>query len=256
MIKKPSRLLPSMKRLVTLIGLATSAVIPASAQAEDVHWAYEDPHGPEHWKEEFPACGGNSQSPIDIRETKQASGAGIHVDYKPSSPVRIVNNGHTIQVNYAPGSSITVSSTMYELVQFHFHRPSEEQIQGRSFDLSAHLVHRNRNGKLAVIAVLFREGRTHPLLAKVWAHLPIPIGPERTIPGLSVDASELLPAVGGYYRYSGSLTTPPCTEGVTWLVMQVVQELSGDQLRVFPFKRDARPIQPLNGRIVEEFTTH
>jgi len=227
-------------------------MISTSVAAEEVHWAYEGPRGPEHWHEEFPACGGKSQSPVDIRETKRVPGPGIQFHYQPSSPLRMVNNGHTVQVNYAPGSSITEGSTTYELVQFHFHRPGEERIDGRSYDLSAHLVHRSREGGLAVIAVLFRHGERHSLLAKLWGQLPIAMGPERMVQGQSVDASELLPAERGYYRYSGSLTTPPCTEGVTWLVMKAVQQLSADQLQIFPFKHDARSIQPLNGRTIEE----
>lgn len=251
---------PIFVALVALIG-----VLPAQAARADEHdtghpaWSYSGPTGPEHWKDVGPeaaVCGlGKHQSPIDIRDPVRSHLSPIEFHYAVS-PLRVIDNGHTIMVSYASGSSIVVDGESYELQQFHFHKPSEEHLNGRGFPLVVHLVHKNAQGKLAVIAVLMKVGAPNTLLAAVWAHLPATRNVESAPSGVSVDASELLPLKRGYYTFTGSLTTPPCTEDVTWFVLKTPGELSASQLMVFGnrYAHNARPVQPLNDRVVREST--
>lgn len=243
-----------MRRRIVLMQMTSFAAMLAfrwrAGAGETADWGYEGPMGPEHWREEFPACGGASQSPVDIRTAKKVSGHPIDFHYADST-LRVINNGHTVQANYDTGSFITVDGTQYELLQFHFHRPSEERIRGRTYAFVAHLVHQSRDGGLAVVAVFFREGPAHPLIAAIWAHLPGAAGEER-VAADKINAGQLVPKSHAYYRYSGSLTTPPCTEGVKWNILITPTTISREQLAAFPFKGNARPIQPLNGRAVEE----
>jgi carbonic anhydrase len=224
----------------------------AAATACSAHWGYEGPHGPQHWGDTYAACRGAAQSPVDIRQTQPAtSGAPIAFDYRASA-LSVVNNGHTIQVDYEPGSSITVGGTRYELLQFHFHRPAEERVQGRVYPLDAHLVHRAADGTLAVVAVLFNDGAPQPTIDAIWRHLPRTAGEQRTVSNVMINAAGLLPADRSYYAYTGSLTTPPCSENVRWHVLKTPSSVSNLQLHLFPFPMNARPVQPLNGRVVEE----
>jgi len=154
---------------------------------------------------------------------------------------------------YAPGSFISVAGKQYELQQFHFHHPAEERVNGRSYPLVAHLVHKNAEGKLAVVAVLLTEGKANDVVESVWKHLPAEEGKEVGPEGVTVDASGLLPATRGYFTFAGSLTTPPCTEGVTWFVLKDPVQLSSSELALFAKKypHNARPVQPLNARAVQ-----
>ncbi len=241
--------------------LAVSTFLAGGAMAAEgahaPHWDYTGKAGPAQWgslEKDFEACGlGKAQSPIDIptQAAEKARLPAIRTAYK-ASPGELVNNGHTIQVNLADGGTATLPSGEYRLLQFHFHTPSEERIDGRSFPLVAHLVHRNEAGRLAVIAVLFKEGRENEALKDIFAALPEREGKEPLKAGF--DASKLLPPSMGYYAYTGSLTTPPCSEGVAWQVLKMPEEISGAQLRAFQkvFKMNARPVQPLNGRKVQE----
>jgi carbonic anhydrase len=219
------------------------------------HWGYGGKTGPDHWADldkAFSACHlGHHQSPIDIRATKQADLPPIQFAYQPT-PLHIVNNGHAIQVNYAPGSSITVGDTRYQLVQFHFHHPSEERINGKGAEMVAHLVHAAPNGNIAVVAVLLDAGAANPVITSLWQHLPTREGPEQKLDDVQVDATGLLPKDHGYYTYAGSLTTPPCTEDVTWFVLKTREPISQGQVNAFGkiFPHDVRPIQPLYGREV------
>jgi carbonic anhydrase len=238
--------------LVQMASLATMLAVRWRAGAEETaHWGYDGPTGPEHWGKEFPACAGRSQSPVDIKTAKKVSGHPIEFHYADSR-LRVINNGHTVQVNCDEGSYIAVDGTQYQLIQFHFHRPSEERIQGRAYAFVAHLVHRSREGELAVVAAFFREGPNQPLIETIWQHLPGAIGEELTAAETKINAGQLLPKGRGYYRYAGSLTTPPCTEGVKWNILTTPGTVSRKQLAAFPFKMNARPVQPLNGRLVEE----
>ena len=220
------------------------------------HWTYSGDTGPAKWaalESEYSACGlGKLQSPIDIRDgvAKKAGLPAIAFDYKPS-PLEIVDNGHTIQVNYAPGSFITVEGRRYELVQFHFHKPSEEKINGKSADMVAHLVHKNADGKLAVVAVLLNTGQSNKLVETLWKNLPPQKEKENAPEAVQVNAADLLPSkTAAYYTFTGSLTTPPCSEGVTWFVLKSPTSISKNEVAQFAklYPMNARPAQPLNGR--------
>ncbi len=231
---------------------------PVQPVPEEVHWSYEGTGGPERWGKlnpEYETCArGQRQSPIDIKGGARLDLQPIAFDYKPS-PLRIVDNGHTVQVNYAEGSSITVAGERYELKQFHFHKPAEERIDGRRFDMVAHLVHRSSEGRLAVIAVRFEaREQSNPFLRALWPHLPLEQGRESAPRDVTIDANAMLPEVRTYFTYIGSLTTPPCTEGVLWLVLKTPVEIAPDQVAVFGklYSMNARPVQPAHGRLIKE----
>ncbi len=254
-----------MKTVVKVIGAVALAVVVVGAavvMAEEHGgsghaWSYEGATGPEHWgdlKPEYAPCKiGTSQSPIDIAGAVKADLPALQFAYRPG-PLALVNNGHTIQINVPPGSFVTVGGKRYQLVQLHFHHPSEETVGGKGFAMVAHLVHKDTEGKLAVVAVLLTPGRANATIESAWGHLPAHEGIEQAFPGVTVDPSGLLPAERGYYTFAGSLTTPPCTEGVTWIVLKTATELSQAQVDAFArlFPHNARPTQPLNGRAVSE----
>lgn len=233
---------------------------PAKAEAgKPVHWGYAGDIGPERWAELAPEnklCAvGLRQSPIDIREGIAVDQEKIGFDYRSSS-FSVLDNGHTVQVNVAPGNGLTVMGRRYELVQFHFHRPSEERVNGRQFDMVAHLVHKDAQGRLAVVAVLLERGpdnKPQPLVQTVWANLPLEKG-EAVAAQAQIDLNQLLPAERGYYTYMGSLTTPPCSEGVLWMVMRQTVTLTAQQIGVFArlYPMNARPLQAGSGRLIKE----
>jgi carbonic anhydrase len=235
--------------------LCPRLAIAQTAEAKH-HWSYEGASGPKHWgdlKTEYATCKtGKHQSPIDIRNAKPADLPPIEFSYAPAA-YRIIDNGHSVQVNVERGSFISVDGRRFYLVQFHFHHPSEERIQGRSFPMVAHLVHKDADEKLAVVAVLMKTGRENPFIEALWKNLPADVGQEHAPEGAKVDLSQLLPASRGYYTFTGSLTTPPCTEDVTWLVLKDPVEISKPEEAAFAAKyaNDARPVQPLNGRSVQ-----
>lgn len=232
----------------------------ASAEEhKEVHWSYEGEGAPDHWgdlKPEFAACkDGTSQTPIDI--PKQASkGKGLKplkYAYEPV-PVRMINNGHTIQVNNSTPSSLAVGSDRYDLVQFHFHSPSEHTLAGASFDGELHLVHKNSAGALAVVGVFLKQGKKdNKVLAPVFENMPVePSEVEKTIDATVKVSSLVRPKP--YYTYSGSLTTPPCTEGVTWFVLGQPVEVSQaqlDKLRGAFHGPTNRPVQSVGDRQVD-----
>jgi len=242
--------------VVTFLGcLAMAASMARAAESAHHatgahHWAYTGEQGPKHWTG---TCStGKEQSPIDIENAAPAELEPIAFDYHPA-PLKIIDNGHSIQINYAPGSGITLGGQRYELAQFHFHKPSEEEIGGKHFAMVAHLVHKNAAGQLAVVAVLLQEGKSNPFIEALWQHLPSVKEKEEEAKGVTIDAGELLPGDRAYYTFAGSLTTPPCTEGVTWLVLKTPVEISAAQVARFGkiYSANARPVQPLNGRIVK-----
>ena len=226
------------------------------ADGHAAHWGYAGTGGPAEWglmKPEFSTCAkGTRQSPIDIRSGVKVDLEPILVDYRPSG-FSVVDNGHTIQVNIEGGNSIEVQGRRYDLLQFHFHRPSEERIDGRQFDMVAHLVHKDPEGRLAVIAVLLDRGSAHPLVQTVWNNLPLEKGTEMRVRN-GLDMNHLLPADRRYFTYMGSLTTPPCSEGVLWLVMQQPVPVATDQINVFSrlYPMNARPIQSAAGRLIKQ----
>ena len=227
----------------------------AWAQSSPPPFSYEGATGPAHWGDlspDYATCKtGKEQSPIDIRNPQSAELPALHFAYKPV-PVRLLNNGHTVQVNYSAGSFLTVGGERYELKQFHFHHPSEERINGRGFDMVIHLVHANSRGETAVVAVLVDKGKADQGIETIWAAIPKTAGEQREAAGVDINASDLLPSNLAYYTYKGSLTTPPCTEGVTWFVLKTPVQLSTGQIRSFSavFPANARPVQPLGARVV------
>jgi len=245
-----------MKRLVTAVALAALAAGYVSAEEAKHHFQYGGKNGPAHWgdlEKDYATCKtGKEQSPIDIHGAVKAALPPIGFHYA-SGPAEVTNNGHSIQVNLSSGGTADLPSGAYKLVQFHFHAPSEEKIDGHAYAMVAHLVHQNDEGKLAVVAVLFKEGKANPALAKVFSVMPAEEGGKVALEG-GANAADLLPAKQSYYAYMGSLTTPPCSEGVHWHVLKQPVELSRDQLAAFRklYPMNARPTQKLNGRKVEE----
>jgi carbonic anhydrase len=243
----------SSRTVIVLTLLLLCLVSLSAAASEPVHWGYDGEAGPEHWgtlSPDFAACSaGREQSPVDIPAAAPVNPPELGFDYQPSE-LNIVNNGHTIQVNNDPGSSLEFGGAVYELVQFHLHALSEHTLNGAYTDMELHLVHQDAGGRLAVVGVMIKEGAHNPAYEPVLAHMPPEEGDPLTISGTTVNASELLPAEQSYYRYSGSLTTPPCTEGVAWFVMATPVELSTAQIAAFQalYDHNYRPIQPLNER--------
>ena len=240
---------------IALLTVVPVAAAQHTAAAPHPHWDYDGQNGPTHWGSLDPAyraCDvGKHQSPIAINDQTPKDLPAIEFSYQPT-PLKIIDNGHTIQVSYAPGSFITVNHHQYELQQFHFHHPSEEEVNGRSYPLVAHLVHKDAAGKLAVVAVLLDEGKANEVIQAIWTHLPEQQGKEVERVGLTVDATKLLPATRGYYTFTGSLTTPPCTEGVTWFVLKTPSQISGDEIALFAkhYPHNARPLQAVNRRTI------
>jgi carbonic anhydrase len=240
------------KNLAGILALgAALAAAPAAAQ----HWGYSGEAGPENWSKidsKFAMCAlGRNQSPIDLAGFVEADLKPLTLAYKAGA-ADIVNNGHTVQVDYAPGSTLTVDGRAFELKQFHFHSPSENRVGGKQFPLEGHLVHADKDGNLAVVAVMFQEGAANALLGKLWEKMPAKAGEKAALPaGLS--AAQLLPADRDYYRFNGSLTTPPCSEGVWWLVMKKPVTVSKAQVAQFAKTvgfANNRPVQPVNARPV------
>jgi len=221
------------------------------------HWGYSGAEGPEKWGTLDPAnsacSAGKNQSPIDLSTFTEGNLKPISFSYDAVGR-EIVNNGHTLQVNYPVGSTIAVDGHPFALKQFHVHAPCENHVQGKSFPLEAHFVHADAAGQLAVVAVFFNEGAANPELDKAWGPVPPKAGEKRAL-ATPVSAEALMPADRAYYRYRGSLTTPPCSEGVMWLVLKTPVTASKEQIeqvRHALHHANNRPIQPLNGRVVEK----
>lgn len=226
------------------------------SHGHEVHWSYEGDGGPIAWGKLNSAnakCDtGVRQSPIDIRDGIRVDLDPIQFDYKPVS-FSVLDNGHTIQVSPSSGNFMNVSGKLFELVQFHFHRPSEERVNGKLFEMVVHLVHKDREGKLAVVAVLLDFGEAHPVIQQVWNNLPLE--KNEVVKALhNLDLMQLIPKRSEYFTYMGSLTTPPCSEGVLWLVMKEVVHISPEQSAIFArlYPMNARPIQNSAGRVIKE----
>ena len=226
----------------------------ALASGGKAHWGYEGHEGPTNWGDlshDYAMCkSGKSQSPIDITSSAAAKLADIKFSYK-ATPIDVVNNGHTIQVNYAKGSTLNVGGKTYKLLQFHFHSPSEHKVNGKPYDMVAHLVHQAADGQLGVVGVMMTVGKANPVIGSIWSNMPKTAGEQNTVKD-TVNVADLLPANHSYFNYSGSLTTPPCSEGVNWMVMQTPIDVSAEQVAGFTsiFAKSVRPVQPVNGRII------
>jgi carbonic anhydrase len=233
--------------------VAIAFTIPITAAAQ--HWGYEGEAAPAHWGKldpKFALCGsGKNQSPIDIAGRTKAELKPLKLDYKAGA-TEILNNGHTVQVNYASGSMLQVDGHSFELKQFHFHAPSENKIDGKHYPMEGHLVHADKEGNLAVVAFMFEEGAASALLTKLWDKMPAKAGDKHNVAaGLSI--TQLLPKDAAYYRFNGSLTTPPCSEGVRWLVMK--KPVTASKAQIAQFSKavgvaNNRPVQALNARAI------
>jgi carbonic anhydrase len=243
--------------------VAAVILVPAGPRAQwKTKWTYEGATGAEHWSEldpDWAACNaGKEQSPIDIRSAKKAELPAIRFEYKSEPLKYLINNGYTIRVNYhdaaGSGNFMIVGDKRYQLTQFHFHRPSEEYIHGKPYDMVAHFMHQSSDGKVAGVAVLLKAGSANATIQQLWEHMPMTKGDEQEIAGTEVNPAGLLPHDTAYYTYMGSLTAPPCTEGVTWYVLKTPMEVSTEEISAFAklYPHDVRPLQPLNGRVVQE----
>ncbi|MGL4725988.1 MAG: carbonic anhydrase [Scandinavium sp.] len=227
-----------------------------SAQVNTTHWGYQNENGPDHWgsiTQDFQLCAtGKNQSPIDIKKASKTTLSHLDLAFK-AGPQTVINNGHSIQVNVSEGNTLTLDDELYTLNQFHFHSPSENEINGQHFPLEMHLVYKTDSGNLAVLAVMFKTGSENKALANLWQYLPVKEGEESAL-SQPVQVKELLPSELNHYRFSGSLTTPPCTEGVAWMVFE--KQLQASEQQIHRFKTiihdNNRPVQPINGRVVVE----
>lgn len=251
-----------LRSCIMSVAVAVVVAGPTSAHAQwKTPWSYDGARGPAHWAgldTAYAACNGRRQSPIDIRSAEGADLPPLRFEYL-SEPLRyLVNNGKTVRVNYheAPGAggALVVAGQRYQLTQFHFHRPSEERVRGKAYPMEVHLMHESSAGRVVGVAVFIVLGHANPVVQAVWDHMPLVEGPEHEIPGVAIDPSGLLPAAQslGYYQYDGSLTAPPCTEGVTWFVLRTPVELPPAQIAAFArlYPHDVRPVQPLGDRVV------
>ncbi len=249
-----------LKRKFLSIAFALSAIALSgcSTTGHDHHhaWGYDGNIGAAHWgdlKPEYAACKlGKKQSPIDLTGAKTAKLSKIKFNYK-KSPLKIIDNGHTIQANYASGSAITVKGKTYNLIQVHFHQPSEEKVDGKAYPMDAHLVHKSADGKLAVVGVLMKEGKENTFLKTLWSNIPQEKDKEVAVSDVTINLAQFLPKNKHYYSFTGSLTTPPCSEDVTWMVLKTPVEMSKEQIATFGkyYSNNARPVQPLNDRVLK-----
>ncbi|HDX8346158.1 TPA: carbonic anhydrase [Aeromonas dhakensis] len=234
--------------------LAATLLLCPAAFAATPHWEYSGEAGPAKWASltpEFGQCAGSNQSPVNLSGLVKAELAPLQFHYLAGGR-SVTNNGHTVQVDYAPGSTLELDGMHFTLKQFHFHAPSENLIEGKSYPLEGHLVHANDQGELAVVAVMFEPGSANSALGRAWTSLPAKAGEQHQLKE-AVSAEQLLPAKRDYYRFSGSLTTPPCSEGVRWLVMKQPVQVSQAQIDAFKavmHHPNNRPVQPLHGRLV------
>jgi len=245
-----------IKFVVLSVFISLSLVACAQKQIAR-HWEYEGEHGSAHWgalKPEYSLCGdGMAQSPINISKSYKTDLDSIGFSYK-DTPLKIINNGHTIKVKYKPGSTVTIDGEKYKLLQFHFHNPSEHEVEGKSYDMEMHLVHKNESDELAVVGVFIERGKHNNTIQTLWYNLPEEINKEKAVDTIKVNAADLLPDDRSYYRYYGSLTTPPCSEGVNWNVLKSPIEMSDAQIKKFEsvIGYNSRPVQPVNKRFVLE----
>jgi carbonic anhydrase len=225
----------------------------AAKSSHSVPWGYQGAGGPAHWgglKQAYKACSeGHSQSPVNIESAEAVTLAPLGIHYKVSL-IEMINNGHTVQANYGKGSYITLGAERYDLLQFHFHTPSEHRIAGRSFPMEIHFVHRNKRGQLAVVGVLATFGDYNLAAREIWDRLPARAHTKSADTRALINARDLLPENTKYFRYSGSLTTPPCSEKVNWMVLQTPVHFSQAQIarlhRIIGM--NARPAQARNSR--------
>jgi carbonic anhydrase len=248
-----------MDRRVFLQGLVGAACLSgagglgAARASEGPHWGYEGANGPAAWGDLDPAYGacatGREQSPVDLTRAVGAALADPLPEWRPV-PLRVFHSDHAIQVNALGGGRLTLDGARYELLHYHFHHPSEHQIDGAVYPMECHFVHRGAGGALAVIGVMIAEGEAHPAIEAIWRLMPERAGEETADPDARLDPTALLPDDRVSFRYAGSLTVPPCSEVVQWAVFRRPITASAAQIERFTtlFPHNARPVQPLNRR--------
>lgn len=251
-----------MKLKKFVAGCFTATLLCSSllASGHSTHWGYTGHESPENWgnlSTDFSMCkDGKNQSPINISSSVSVESSNMQkIAFDYSSEISsVINNGHTIQVNFEKGSSIKIDGIAFNLIQFHFHTPSENQIEGKHFPLEGHFVHAAKDGSLAVVALMFEDGIENTFIKKVWAKMPHKAGEKNTISISAKEINALLPNNKDYYRFSGSLTTPPCSESVRWFVLKNYSTISKSQVKefigLFHNHPNIRPIQPINARKV------
>ena len=221
---------------------------PKAAASALPPWSYEGDLGPDTWGERFAMCGrGRNQSPINLAGPVLRVKYELIHDYK-LGPLVMVNDGRTWHVNVAPGSKMRIDSLPYDLISMTFQRPSGEQIDGKSFPMGIHMLHRDLTGKLVTVVVLIREGNENPGLKLLWSHGPAKEGQESKPDGVRFNPANLLPRELKFFTYEGSLTTPPCSENMRYYILREPINASREQILQFPFKLSSRPVQPQNGR--------
>jgi len=230
--------------------------------ARPVHWTYSGEDGPEHWASLSPVyalCGeGHSQSPVDLGASVTHGKVNMELDYKRTSlniahnelVDDIIDNGHTIQITAQPGSTLKLNDKVYHLKQLHFHTPSEHTLDGKHLPMEMHMVHQSDDGKLAVVGVLIEEGLPNKNIAKIIPYLPKAPGESKHLADIHIELNLQIPVNREAYHYTGSLTTPPCSENVEWLVLKEKLKFSAEQIKAFSMRmhNNSRPVQPLNGR--------
>jgi len=247
-----------MSRVPAVAVSATFFASPGQAEYSRAgshrQWSYSGDEGPEHWADldqAYRLCGeGKAQSPVDLKRSKPRAGL-LKFSYV-NSPLRIIDTGHSIQVNFDSGSTVLIRGKRYNLLQVHFHSPSEHTVSSRSYPMEAHFVHERGIGEIAVIGVMFIEGHENDVIEQVWSRIPEEKNREEVYESETINPMSLIPVVHSRYFYIGSLTTPPCTEGVTWNVLSTPLQMSRGQIEAFRalYPRNNRPVQPLNGRRV------
>ncbi len=250
-----------MKTIISLLAVtilaAGCATTTTQHSSQHKHWGYTGHEGPEYWgtlNPNYSTCDkGMNQSPINLTGFIDSDLSPLVLSYQ-SGGYESLNNGHTIQVNYRAGSKLAVNGRVYELKQFHFHSPSENHINGKSYPMEMHLVHADAEGNLAVVAVMLEEGDENETLKEIWSSMPKVAGDKSSLlPAISVEG--LLPVKREYYRFNGSLTTPPCSEGVLWLVMKQPVFAAKEQIAQFMgimHQPTNRPVQPVYARPILE----
>ncbi|HEY7865650.1 MAG TPA: carbonic anhydrase [Psychromonas sp.] len=241
-----------MKKSIVFSCLLVSSA--AALASGDVHWGYAGQHGADHWAQlsaDNFACSASNQSPVNLTGFIEADLTPIIFNYKAGGS-EILNNGHTVQINYQSGSTINIDGSEFALLQVHFHAPSENHIDGKSYPLEAHLVHADKAGNLAVVAVMYEQHNENLTLAGAWQQMPKHKGDKQQL-NRPFNIDGILPDNRDYYRFNGSLTTPPCSEGVRWLVLKETVSVSAKQIKAFSAALTGpnnRPIQATNARII------
>ena len=223
------------------------------AEGGEVHWSYEGATGADMWgglDPSFAVCDtGVQQSPIDLAGAIPTGGGGLEIQWQPTDG-EVVDNGHTIQINMAEGNTITLEGRQFSMLQFHFHLPSEHTVEGGVYPMEVHFVHQSAEGDLAVVGVFMDAGQPHAATQAIWD--AIPGVDEAPAPLAGIDPNAFLPEGRAYFRYAGSLTTPPCSEVVSWVVMTESIAVSQEQVDAFAalYPMNARPVQPLHRRFI------